>query len=301
MTTRNQVRRLLLVTLAVLALALDPAFSEVGVTIRLNGQSALATPHVVGIIVDGPDPTSRVWQRYSADSDTRSVLNDQGEANGDGKPAVLFNTFTDQSMVAWSRNSPEGFDVVLSVFTAGTWTDPIVLAGSSEDELDPHLTMNPADGSVHLVYWVDDAQPRVMHREAPADLSVWTPAQQVSLVGEIAVRPAAAFHDGSLRVVYESHWTDIESTPRQIVLATRDGGGFTTEAVATTHFSEPNWPEVHSSVGHLWVDWIDDSSQMYWRRQQADASWGTFRSELFQNAEERDYLVRGKIKGLAIE
>jgi hypothetical protein len=288
------------VTLPILVLALDPALSEVGVTIQLNGQSELVKPHVLGIIVDGPDPTSRVWQRYSADSATRSVLNDEGEANGDGKPSVLFNTVTDQSMVAWSRNSPEGFDVVLSVFAAGSWTDPIVLAGSSEDELDPHLAMDPADGSVHLVYWVNDSQPRVMHREAPADLSVWAPAQQVSLAGETAVRPAATFHDGLLRVVYESSWTDVESTPRQIVITTYDGG-FPSEIVATTHMSEPSWPEVHSAVGHLWIDWIDDSGQMSWRRQQADGSWGSIESEPFQNVEERDYHVRGKIKGLAIE
>ena len=45
-------------------------------------------------IVDDPDPIGLAWTRYSADTSIKFVLNDQGDANGDGRPSLLYNTFS---------------------------------------------------------------------------------------------------------------------------------------------------------------------------------------------------------------
>ena len=160
------------------------------------------------IITDDGEPIGSAWQTFGDLPGGDTVLNPDGHVNGDGEPAVL--------------------------------------VGSIADELDPYLLFDPADGSVHLLYWVHDAGPRVMHKQAPADLSGWSPATQVSGLGEIAVRPAAVFMAGTLKVVYERHDLGYGSTPRRIVLATSVGSGFTTESVGVTAEAAPNWPEVHA-------------------------------------------------------
>ncbi len=229
------------------------------------------------------------------------MLNEQGEANGDGYPSAIYNTFTRTSIVAWAKNSPGGFDVVLSVFADGQWTIPIALADSPADELDPFLTINPLDGSVHMVYWVDDGFPRVMHRTAPADLSSWSEPVPVSQPAEIALRPAAVVHDGALRVVYEEHSGALGGTPRQIVVATEGQSGFASQVVAITNHPGENRPEVHSRIGRLWVEWIDSEGEMSWIRELPGGGWDSPEYELFSNVEERDYFVRGRIKARALE
>ena len=160
--------------------------------------------------------------------------------------------------------------------------------------------MNPVDGSVHLLYWENESAPRVMHRQAPADLSSWSAPAQVSQPGEIAKRPAGVFHDGVLHVVYESHGPGQSGIPRLMILATQSGSTFTTEVLASSNYHEPNWIQVHSGVGKLWVDWIEDDDEMCWMRRQAPGSWEPIQAEPFSGVEQRDFHVRGKIKHEAI-
>jgi hypothetical protein len=274
-----------------------PAHAEVSVN---GGQSFGPLRLEVISIVDDPDPFSgTMWTRYNADSASRSVLNDAGLANGDGQPSTLL-TRAGTPLVAWARNSPQGYDVVLSRFEYGEWSEPEVLSGSSLDELDPHLFVNPVDDRVHLVYWVHDSTPRVMHMEAPADLSTWSTAVRVSPTGEPACVPHGVFHDGLMKVVYEVHDFGIGASPRQIVLATRDGQAFFSEMLSVTFHNEGNRPQAHSANGALWVDWIDSDGDMAWIRLFL-GGWGAVQIEGFQDQEERDYHVRGKIESLALD
>jgi len=274
-----------------------PARAEVAVN---GGESFGPLRLEVISIVDDPDPFSgTMWTRYNADSASRSVLNEAGLANGDGQPSTLL-TRTGLPLVAWARNSPQGYDVVLSRFEDGAWGEPDVLAGGSLDELDPHLFVNPVDDRVHLVYWVHDTTPRVMHREAPADLSTWSAAVRVSQAGEPACVPHGVFHGGLMKVAYEVHDFGIGASPRQIVLATRDGQAFFAEMLSVTYHNEGNWPQVHSANSALWVDWIDSDGEMAWIRL-LPGGWGTVQVEGYQDQEERDYHVRGKIESLALD
>jgi hypothetical protein len=274
------------------------ANAEVG---AITEGSEVKAVYVLKVIVDDPDPISGIWARYSSDGSNRHVLNDDGFVNGDGSPSVVQNEVTNLAIAAWAKNTASGYDVVVSQLTAGSWTTPVAVAGSSENELDPFLVVNPEGGSVHLFYWVNDEWPRVMYRQAPPDLSTWSSPVQVSSPAEVAVRPTAVFHQGTLHVVYESHGQTYGSAPRQIVLGTRTGSSFTTEVVAVTSHSDVNWPEVHSANDRLWVDWIDGASEMAWTRRQESGTWDPVQTEPYSTIEIRDFHVRGTIRGHVLE
>ena len=279
---------------ALLGLATSPAHSEVA-AVYPNG--ALS---VVSIITDDPEPVG-VWDQYHPTGGSHIVLNPDGAANGDGNPSLIMSSAPGFPMAAWAKHTPQGYDIVISRFDGGAWTEPQVVAGTPANELDPFLVRDPGDGSIHVVYWVHDATPRVLHRQAPADLSSWCEGDEVSHPGDIACRPSAAFHGGVLRVAYELHDLGLESTPRQIVLATRDGSTFLSEILATTQYAGPNWPIVHSAAGKLWVDWIDTACEMSWRLATPAGGFTPVENQCYQSAEERDFHVRGLIRKLALE
>jgi hypothetical protein len=138
-----------------------------------------------------------------------------------------------------------------------------------------------------------------MHRQLAADLSAWTAPVQVSEPGEIATRPSGVFHNGLLRVTYEIHDQGLGTAPRRIALATRVAEEFFSQTVAVTQHAGPNWPEVHSAGGRMWVDWIDAGGEMAWIRQPAAGQWESVELVPFAGNEERDYHVRGRIAVLA--
>lgn len=290
------VRRWMGVVLVVAAVALVPAFAEVGVAI--DSGSSLPVSYIIAGITDDPEPIGNAWIRYSAEGGGREVLNSEGFANGDGPPSLKVTAGV--PVVAWAKNSTDGYDVVFSRFAGGVWTVPQHVASSADDELDPFLIVSPIDGSVHLVYWIDDDTPRVMYRQASSDLSSWGAPVQVSHPNEVAVRPSGAFHDGVLKVVYEVHDFGFGTTPRQIVMATQQGAIFTSELLATTQFAGDNEPTAHCASGTLWVDWVDADGEMAWTRQLPTGSWLSVAIEFFQTTEELDYFVRGTIREQAL-
>ncbi len=273
--------------------------AEVGVAIR----PVEAGSNVVYILdgsTEDPSPINPVWRKFGLVGGMRVALNPAGEANGDGTPSLLTDASTGFVTAAWSRNSANGFDVVVSRFESGAWTEAAVVAGSSANELDPQLTLDP-DGSVHLFYWVDGATPQVFHRLAPPDLSSWSTAAPVSASGQSACRPAGAFYNGVLYVAYELHNFGTGNSPRQVVLARFENGGFTPEVVAMTNNLGNARPQVHSHGGRLWVDWIDHeltdgSGEIAWIRKNAQGQWEAIHYDSFVNYEQREYLVRGGVR-----
>jgi hypothetical protein len=276
------------------------ALAEIGVTIGPT-PGAPKLPYELQSIIEDPEPFGIVWLRFNADGPGRAVLNDQGYPNGDGPPSILLHPGSGLPVVAWAQNSAGGFDVVVSTFQNGAWTLPQVLAGGFEDELDPNLVIDPATGDVHLFYWIDEAQPRVMHRQAPADLSSWSPPLQVSQPNEAACRPAGVFHGGNLYVAYEDHNFGAGQAPRNVVLAQKVGGSFTPQIVAVTSHDGPNRPQIHSHDGRFWLDWIDDTDRGAWTGMSSQGAWEPIQHEPFSGAEERDFHLRGAIRMRVIE
>lgn len=278
--------------------------AEVGVATEPGLAAALVVYALDGSTED-PTPINTVWRKFGPIDVDRVALNPIGEANGDGMPSLLMDAATGLVVAAWSRNSANGFDVVVSRFVSGAWTAEQVVAGSSADELDPQLVLDP-DGSVHMFYWVDGVTPQVLHVVAPPDLSSWSTAVPVSQSGESACRAAGAFHNGVLRVAYELHNLGAGSLPRQVVLARFENGAFTPEVVAVTNNLGNVRPQAHSHAGRLWVDWVDHetsggSGEIAWTRQNAQGQWEAIRYEPFANRVEREYLTRGGVRMKAIQ
>jgi len=279
------------------------ARAEVGV-VSQAGPSAHLVAYVMDITED-PSPITGMWQKLTPNDSFHVALNPQGDANGDGRPALVSDAGTNQVVVAWSRNSASGFDIVASRFVGGAWTAPAVVVGSSGNELDPHLVLDP-NGSVHMFYWVDGTTPQVFHTVAPSDLSSWSTPVLVSQPTEASCRPAGAFYNGALRVAYEVHTLGYGSTPREIVLSRFESGAFIPEVVAMTNNPGAARPQVHSHMGRLWVDWIDDESadgsgEIAWTRLDAQGQWESIRYQSFASYREREYFVLPGTRRQAID
>ena len=197
----------------------------------------------------------------------------------DGPPSVVVSPATGATIVVWSRRSPSGLDLLASEFENGAWTEPRIVAGSPEDERDPQLVAGP-DGTVHLLYWVDGATPRVLHRRSSGDLRTWSRPASISGDGEIASRPAGAFHDGILHVTYERHDFGLDRGPTNVALARREGDGWASEVLAVSWSSAPLRPRLHSELGRLRVDWDDGAGADGCVRLHPDGRWDPPRYEL---------------------
>lgn len=298
--TRRDIARIAFV-LVIAALPLA-ASAEVGAIIGDPEPTWGPSPYIINGITEDPEPIwGYAWRQYNFQTSQHAVLNPGGEANLDGYPSILRNPTSSLPIVAWARNSAQGYDVVVTHYDDDEWKTPYVVADTPDDELDPHLVLDPSNGDVHLFWWVDDGAPKIMHSVAPADLSSWSTPAQVSQSAEEACRPHGVFHDGELYVAYEVHDYGFEQTPRQIVLSRREGSTFVPEVVAITHNGDEVRPEVHSHSGRIWVDWIDSDAEMGWTRKDLQGQWEPLQYEPYLSIEERDYLVRGGIRMQAIE
>jgi hypothetical protein len=279
--------------------AVAPANAEVSVQSTLPFASG---PDQILRITEDPDVFPlRFWEdAVSSGNPSRVALNPGGDANGDGRPSMLLSPVSGP-IVAWARNSASGFDVVVSRFSGGAWTEPMVVAGTADDELDPWLALDPSNGTVHLVFWTDGPTPTVLHRQAPADLSSWSAPLQVSDGVDPSYRPASAFHAGTLRVTYEVHRFGPGQTPREIVLAERVGDTFYPQVLAVSNHGGELWPQVHTHAGKLWLDWIDSADEMAWIRLLPLGGWSPAQYEVFLNPVQLELFVRGKIRTSAIQ
>lgn len=257
------------------------------------------TTTLSGIVVD-PDPINGDWGSHGPGNPSKFVLNPDGDANGDGRPSAAFAPGSSLPSVVWAKNTPSGFDVVISRFDGTAWSAAAPVSDDAVDELDPKLVIDPTDGSHHVVYWIDDAAPRVLYRWAPADLSFWSAPVQVSQLTEIAVRPSSAIFDGQLHVTYELHSGGFGLAPRQIAVAVWDGANFDSEIVATTQHGGANWPTLHSVPTRLWVEWIDSGSEVAWTRREPAAPWEAIATVEFESEVEL-FHAPGAVRSLALE
>jgi hypothetical protein len=167
---KNKTQRLFSMVLApacaLLLLPASPARAEVGVVCGEFSTTPTGPYEIRAIIEDG-SPVGAVWRSYSPPGSDRIILNADGEVNGDGRPSSLFSIVSGLPMVAWARSSAGGYDVVISHFFAGAWSQPTVLAedATASEPADPHVAVNPSNGSVYALYWTNDANPTVMYRK----------------------------------------------------------------------------------------------------------------------------------------
>jgi hypothetical protein len=264
------------------AAALDPSTPTLG-TLRLSK----------GELREESTVTTTTRRRHA-------VLSHRPGLHRDGPPAMIENPVNHISTVVWARSSENGFDILSSSFRNGAWSEPVVVAGSRENELDPQLAVGP-DGSIHLFYWVDGDTPRVLHRSANAELTQWSPPTLVSRPGEIPCRPFGGFHEGVLYVAYEDHPLGLGRAPRNIVLAQPEAEGFRSQVIAVTQNPEAASPRVHSEGGILWVDWDDGAGASAWTRMDASGRWESTRYETYASDLEREERARVRIRVQGVE
>jgi hypothetical protein len=273
--------------------AAAPVRAEVGIATS----GSVQVPYVLAQITDDSDPWGGAWKRLSFELN-RTVLNPEGFLNGDGTPSL--EVLPDgRVLVAWARHVAQGYDVVMSVHTTAGWSSMQVIADSTEDEVDPALAVQP-DGTVHVVYTVVGQESRVVHRQAPSDLSAWSAEGQVSLPGELARRPSAAWDGATLRVAYEVDPFGLGQTPRSIAAASLDAGAFESEIVALSTFPGELAPRVHCTAARVWIDWTDADHEVAWTRLDLQGAWEPLRYAPYETPEHQEFQVRPGLRQAAV-
>ena len=226
-------RCLIRVSLGLILLAMLVAETAAESGDRIDAGNRVIRYHISGI-VDDPDPTTRVWARQGATTPSRTrfagfagfdALDDEASAVAN-TVATATDPFTRTTVAAWTRNTETGSEIVVGRFDGTAWSVSVAVHGAPGNErslADPGIAVDAAEGTVHLVYTALGSRLRVMHRQAPTDLSTWSAAVEVSAFGEMTARPSVAVHSGRLWVAYENHFLGLGSTPREIVIANRRG------------------------------------------------------------------------------
>ncbi len=226
--------------------------AEVSVDFVGNGR---VHPIVLAEIVDGPDPIGLFWLAYRPDVQGR-ILNASGYGRGDGRPDVV--TRPDGSPLAiWAYNSGSHHDIALSEWTGSGWSPVEFITNGTVDELDPRIFI-AADGTLHAVWWVDEAVDRVFLASKAPGAALWNPPVQVTLPNESGRRPSVVDSNGVLRVGYERE-TALQSTPLEAVIVRQEpAGGFAQEFVAASTRSDRLDPLLHVESASLWLDWMQE-------------------------------------------
>lgn len=302
MIAELKISRPLVILLLLCALWLTPTTTaEVVILYDIDTGDILGGPVS---IIDDSDPIPSYWVRYSPMLGNRKLLNEQGAANGDGRPSVSVHPLSGVPYVSWGQANGSGYDLVIASFENGDWTTPTILVPNVSPDLDPQpsLTTDPVSGELHLVYNGGGATPAVMHLSADATGANWSAPTQVSALASISLRPNAVVHGGVVKIAYESHGSGVGSTPRQIIVASADGaGGFTREVLSETHHAESNNPELHTGMGDLlWIEWIDDVDGLAWSEWSGTTGWSPITTEGFVDNADREFHARGRVKQAVI-
>src|SRR5215831_3017756 len=112
---KAQTKRALAAEACVLLLSTWLAALPARAEIAGDGSSSIEPQFVLSMgITDDPTPWNGLWHQWAPSGLNRTILNPNGEANGDHAPSVLLDPNSGLVLVAWSRNSATGFDVVVS-------------------------------------------------------------------------------------------------------------------------------------------------------------------------------------------
>jgi hypothetical protein len=266
-----------------LSLVLTPPPAMAQGEVQFRGTRDMPLHPIFGAITDDPGPFKQfVWpstvtnQFYIPQEDKT----DGASESAAPPPVVQFNPVSGYPIAVWTAGaatddagpSDRGADVLFTHFRVGGWSEPVLLA---EGGADPSLAIDPVSGRVHLVFWTPADGGAVWHRQAPADLSSWSAPVRVSDRREAAARPVLLHHGGKLSIAYERHLVGLGSSPREIVLAEREGTGFVRTALALTSHEGRTWVRLDSDGDRLLVRWVNAEHQAGWILRGDDGTWGT--------------------------
>ena len=237
--------------------------AEVSVVVRNTDTdvgSLIVSPAAISEDADPIPQVSIRWQQYRSVPST-IVLNLTGDVREDGSPNVVYRRTTNQPLAAWAYQNGSDHDIAFSEWDGYGWSDAEFVTFDAEDELDPRLFPG-SDGDLHLVWWVDGTDPRVMLTSRSMDDSAWGIPVRVSPPGEIACRPTVAVHQGAVWVAYERERSIEPVGMRDLVVRRLEpGGSFVEEHMIDVPRTERSDPVLHARAGRFWIDWKHSSTQ----------------------------------------
>ena len=263
-------------------------------------QNPFYNPTIVVSIIDDYDPFGSAWDPVHPVGGSGIHLNPTGGADGDGDPSLVYAEGMEGPLVVWADHDNGSYRLVYSQFLEGAWSAPTAIASETDNQLDPSIVRDPADGSFHLVYWTDGPTPAVWYRKAPADLSSWSMAERVSGLTETALRPSVAVYADALYIAFEVHLNGLGQAPHELVVAKKQEGVMTVDSLGFSPASVDHRIELRTISGRIWAEWVDTQDEMCWRRLSTGGSWEPLQIEGYGDALDREIHAPGRIRTQAL-
>ena len=205
-------------------------------------------------ITDGVDPIPQVWHRFR-DLPDAWVLNPDGEDRGDGRPDLTFHRGSGWPVVVWAYNHGMTHDIVIAKWQGTGWGPIEFITTTAENEIDPRVFVR-GNGTIDVVWWVEDTPPRVELTTREPDGDFWTPIRRISAIGEPGRRPTVAFHNAALWVAYERDATEMPFNTSEIVVRRANAEqNFVVEFIADSLYDDGLNPVLHVRGCRYWLDW----------------------------------------------
>jgi hypothetical protein len=189
----------------------------------------------------------------------------------DGPPEIAFYPQLGWPFVVWAWNNGTDHDIAYAQWTGTGWSEIRFLTASREDEVDPRAYID-ADGTIHVVWWVDGEKPHV--RLVRGRLGqAWSPSLQVTPDNEFARRPTVVSVGAAAWVAYERTRPDADAADSRTIVVGRFGG--TEGAFQPVHAipvpgNLPADPALHLEHSRLWLDWRQAPEAYGWVQLTAD-------------------------------
>lgn len=253
---RHAVKRILVPLLALGILG--PSTAEVSIDQEADA-SARSVVLMYELMAGGDDGAP--WPIMRLHIPSIWALNAEGSTGPtpDGWPSLAWDPIADAPEVTWCRYDGTDYEIVVSRWNSGHWTEPETLTSNAVDDEDPELAYAP-DGTARITYWSGG---EVYWLTRPPS-GTWSAPEPVDAGTESSVTGCA-----EELVAYQHTVTPSEV---DIVVAERDGTWIPT-AVATTNFTglDGNGDidvRLHTSSDRIWVDWEDTEGSLGWCRRQ---------------------------------
>ena len=212
---------------------------------------------------DGPDPFP--WKTAGPIPPDASILNSDGDTNGDGWPTFEINGVTYEVECAFTINQSGERELAFSETVNGVWNQISVLtATTGVHEEDPAITSTPSGGS-KIVFWRNMPASEIWMVERTSSAAAWSVPHKVSASSDPASYPSTAMAFGKVHIGYEV--TRADGTKDIIVAGRLDNNpaaSFQPEVIAHIGYTGKADVEVESHGAHLWVSWIQSATQLGW-------------------------------------
>lgn len=223
-------------------------------------------------ITEGPDPIDIVLGR--AGIQQPQPINPGGDARGDGRLDLALDPTTRLPVGVWAWNNGPDADVAYRAWLGETWGPVEFVTSSPLDEVDPRVDVDAA-GGLHVVWWVDEAQGKVLYAHRAPGARAWSAPQWIVSAGR---RPAVLALDGAVLVAFERR---VPQRGAQIWLHTRPvgGGPGTTELLVETGHDGDLDAMLHRAGDRVWMDWRH-SATLYGYSELVSGTWQAPNGEL---------------------